>query len=98
MSSAALTLMPGSNVRSEHLVVGGGARRVVLRRSAGSCERCGLEWPWSLFLFLIDESGPARASNLRVLCLKCSEEETGPFATLLPELSLRERLRTANNT
>src|SRR5215472_9673812 len=97
MSSAALTLMAGSNVRSEHLVVGGGARRVALRRSAGSCERCGLEWPWNLFLFLIDGSAPARAANLRVLCLKCSQQETGRFAALLPEQSLREKLRTANN-
>jgi hypothetical protein len=89
--------LAGSNVRSDHLVVGGGARRVVLRRSGGACERCGLEWPWNLYVFLVDESGPARATNLRVLCLTCSQGEAGRFATLLPDLTLRERLRTANN-
>ena len=90
-------LMGGSNVRSDRLVVGGGARSVVHRRSGGACEGCGLEWPWALYLFLLDESGAARATNLRALCWNCSEGRGGRFAPLLPEPTLRERLRTANN-
>lgn len=72
-------------------------RSLVLRRSGGACEACGLEWPWHLYLFLIDEVGPASASNLRVLCGACSAGEAGAFAPLLTDLSLRERLREANN-
>lgn len=77
--------------------MGGGARAVVLRRSGGACESCGLEWPWALNLFLLEESGRARAANLRALCWKCSDGRDGLFAPLLPELTLRERLRSANN-
>ena len=77
--------------------MGGGARAVVLRRCGGSCETCGLEWPWHLYLFLIDSSGPARADNLRVLCGHCSDGLSGPCAPLLAEHSLRERMREANN-
>ena len=61
------------------------------------CEACGLEWPWHLYLFLVDEAGPASASNLRVLCGACSAGEAGAFAPLLTALSLRDRLREANN-
>lgn len=78
-------------------MVGGGARAVVQRRSRGTCEDCGLAWPWALYLFLVDESGTAKAANLRALCWKCSEQSTGPFAPLVPEPTLRERMRTANN-
>jgi HNH endonuclease len=77
--------------------VGGGARAVVLRRCGGACESCGLEWPWHLYLFLIDESVPARADNLRVLCGACSGELTAAFAPLVAEHTLRERMREANN-
>jgi HNH endonuclease len=84
-------------VRSERLVVGGGARAVVLRRTGGACDLCGLEWPWEIYLFLVDESGPARAGNLTALCGRCSEERGGRFALLMPEPTLRERLRAANN-
>jgi HNH endonuclease len=77
--------------------VGGGARAVVLRRCGEACESCGLEWPWHLYLFLIDESAPARADNLRVLCGPCSGELTAPFAPLVAEQTLRERMRAANN-
>ena len=70
---------------------------MVLRRTGGACEGCGLDWPWAIYLFLVDELGPGRASNLRALCWRCSEGRTGRFASLVPELSLRERLRTANN-
>ncbi|HKC19346.1 MAG TPA: HNH endonuclease signature motif containing protein [Candidatus Dormibacteraeota bacterium] len=84
-------------MRSERLVVGGGARAVVLRRSGGACEDCGLEWPWALELFLVDESGAARAANLRALCWRCSDGHRGRCAPLVPDQTLRERLRTANN-
>ena len=77
--------------------MGGGARAVVSRRCGGACESCGLEWPWHLYLFLVDDSLPARADNLRVLCGACSSGLTGAFAALVTEPTLRERLRTANN-
>jgi len=70
---------------------------VVWRRTAGACEGCGLEWPWAIYLFLIDQTGPARASNMQALCWRCSEAREGPFAPLVPEVSLRERMRAANN-
>ncbi|HET9782554.1 MAG TPA: HNH endonuclease signature motif containing protein [Candidatus Dormibacteraeota bacterium] len=97
MHPASDTLIDGSNVRSERFVVGGGARAVVHRRSGGACEGCGLEWPWALYLFLVDESSPARAANLIALCWKCSEGRRGRCVPLVPEPTLRERLRTANN-
>src|SRR5689334_19379486 len=100
MSEGRARLFGGSNVRSvglDRLVVGGSARAVVLRRTAGACEGCGLEWPWALHLFLVDDAAPARASNLLALCWRCSEGRHGRFAPLVPELSLRERLRAANN-
>lgn len=84
-------------MRSGGLRVTAGARAVVLRRCHEACEGCGLEWPWSLYLFLIDEALPARAANVRALCSMCSSDKAGPFAPLLTELSLRERLRSANN-
>ena len=68
-----------------------------MRRCRGACESCGLEWPWSLYVFPVDQAGPARASNLRVLCGRCSAEEPGPFALLLNEPTVRERMREANN-
>jgi hypothetical protein len=77
--------------------VGGGARAVVLRRSGGACEDCGLDWPWALELFLVDESAPARAANLRALCWRCSGGRQGRCVPLVPDQTLRERLRTANN-
>lgn len=89
--------MGGSNVRSDHLVVGGGARGVALRRCGGRCESCGLEWPWDLYLFRVDRYGSSAAANLRVLCGPCSAGESGPWASLLPEATYRERMRSANN-
>ena len=77
--------------------MGGGARAVVLRRSGGACEACGLEWPWHLYLFLTDETRPASADNLRVLCGACSSSLDGAFAPLLTQPSLRDRMREANN-
>jgi hypothetical protein len=70
---------------------------VVLRRCQEACEGCGLEWPWNLYLFRVDETRPAAAANLRVLCPACSSGNAGLFAPLLTELSLRERMRNANN-
>ncbi|HKV88645.1 MAG TPA: HNH endonuclease signature motif containing protein [Candidatus Dormibacteraeota bacterium] len=86
-------------MRSEthRLKVSAGARRVALRRSGGACEGCGLEWPWTLYLFRIDDVLAAAASNLTVLCPSCSSGRVGPFAPLVLEPTLRERLRGANN-
>jgi hypothetical protein len=79
------------------LRVTAGARTAVLRRCGGACEACGLEWPWLLYLFRVDESGPSAAVNLRVLCPACSAARAGAFAPLLVQPSLRDRLRMANN-
>jgi hypothetical protein len=79
------------------LRVTAGARAVVIRRCGGACEACGLEWPWLLYLFRLDESGSAAAANLHVLCGVCSEGRGGAFAPLLSTPSLRDRLREANN-
>jgi hypothetical protein len=79
------------------LRVGGGARAVVLRRCDEACEGCGLEWPWALYLFLVDDAGAAAAANLVALCAACSDGRTGAFAPLVTERSLRERMRDANN-
>ena len=90
-------MLARSNVRSDRLTVGGGARAVALRRCGGACESCGLAWPWDLYLFAVDPAGGAGAANLRVLCARCSADQSGPFAPLLPEPTLRERMRAANN-
>src|SRR5215471_2089575 len=79
------------------LRVSSSARAAVLRRCRGACEACGLEWPWILYLFRIDEAGPAAASNLHVRCGPCSTGLAGAFAPLLSQPSPRERLREANN-
>lgn len=81
----------------EHLRVTAGARKVVFRRCFGACEVCGLEWPWILYLFRVDETQPAKASNLQVVCSSCSSGRTGAFAPLLSQPPLREKLRDANN-
>lgn len=77
--------------------MGGGARAKAARRSAGACEACGLEWPWNLYLFVRDESRPAVADNLDVLCAACSASRTEPFAPLLSRPALRDRMRERNN-
>ncbi len=91
----------GANVRSSRveagLRVGGSARAAVMRRCSAACERCGLEWPWLLYLFLVDDTRPATASNLRAVCARCSASEPGTCAPLVVERSLRERMRDANN-
>jgi 5-methylcytosine-specific restriction endonuclease McrA len=84
-------------MRSERLAVTAGARAVVMRRCGGACEVCGLEWPWLLYLFLCDPAGRAAAANLEVVCSACSAGRPGPFAPLLLQPSLRERMRAANN-
>lgn len=81
----------------DRLRVGGGARAVVVRRCGGACELCGLEWPWALYLFRLDDSGSTSAANLVALCAACSDGRAGAFAPLLTERSLRERMRDANN-
>lgn len=74
-----------------------GARQAVIRRSGGACERCGLEWPWALCLFKLDALDRAAGRNLVALCGPCSEGVPGPFAPLLADTPLRERLRARNN-
>lgn len=81
----------------DRLLVSGGARAVVLKRSRGACERCGLEWPWALYLFMVDASGTTASSNLVALCGACSLDRADLFAPLLSQPSLRERMRAQNN-
>ena len=81
----------------DRLHVSGGARAVVLKRSRGSSERCGLEWPWALYLFRLDDAGAAASGNLVALCGACSSDRPGAFAPLLSERTLREKMRAANN-
>ena len=84
-------------MRSGSLLVNGGARAKASRRSGGACDRCGLEWPWTLYLFLRDETRPATADNLDVLCGACSATRLGAFAPLLSQPTLRDRMRERNN-
>jgi hypothetical protein len=79
------------------LRVSASARKAVERRCGDACEVCGLEWPWLLYLFPIDDQAPKTAANLIALCVTCSSGRAGPFAPLLVEPSLRDRLRRANN-
>jgi hypothetical protein len=79
------------------LRVSAGARAAVMRRCRGACEACGLEWPWLLYLFRIDQASPPRAANLRALCGPCSANEVADCAPLLTRPSLRDRVREANN-
>ena len=79
------------------LRVTAGARAVVLQRCGGACERCGLEWPWALYLFQVDAGRPAGAANLVAYCGACSADQAGVFAPLITERSLRDRMRDANN-
>src|SRR6266702_7123834 len=72
-------------------------RAAVARRCCGACERCGLDWPWALYVFRVDEDGPIRAENLTVLCGACSLDRTDPFATLVGERTIRAMRLTANN-
>jgi hypothetical protein len=82
---------------SSRLRVSAGARAVVLARCRGACERCGFEWPWALYLFLVDADASASAANLAALCGPCSLDRPGAFAPLLAERSLRDRVRDANH-
>ena len=81
----------------DRLHVSGGARAAVLKRCRGACEQCGLEWPWALYLFQVDQAGLAASSNLLALCGACTDDRAGPFAPLLSAPTLRERMRAANN-
>lgn len=72
--------------------------RVALeRRCAGTCENCGLEWRWALYVFRVDECVSSTAANLLVLCGRCSTGREGDFAPLVGARSTRDRLLTANN-
>jgi hypothetical protein len=82
---------------SASLRVSGGARAKAARRSGGTCELCGLEWPWNLYVFLRDEGRPPTADNLEILCGACSAVRTGPFAPLLTRPTTRDRMRERNN-
>jgi len=72
-------------------------RAAVARRCGGACERCGLDWPWALYVFRIDEAEPIRGPNLAVLCGACSVDRTDPFSTLIGERTIRAIRLTANN-
>src|SRR2546423_9196661 len=72
-------------------------RLAVQRRSAGACESCRLEWPWTLYLFRIEEGGPNTAANLVVLCSVCSAGRSGSFLPLIGQRSPRAKLLEANN-
>lgn len=74
-----------------------GARLAVIARCQGRCERCGLEWPWELYVFRVDAGGRAAADNLVALCNSCAGGRTDTFAPLLAAPSLRDRLRERNN-
>ncbi len=74
-----------------------GVRTALERRCAGACEACGLEWPWLLYVFKVDEVGGCGSANLVVLCGSCSADRVGGFATFVGERSLRDRMRTGNN-
>jgi len=93
-SESALGDSPSSLLR---LRVSPGARSAVLERCHGACEACGLEWPWLLDIFRIDQAGAPVAANLVVLCLRCSAGHPGDWTPLVGRRSLRERLRDANN-
>jgi hypothetical protein len=67
------------------------------RRCAGSCECCGLEWRWALYVFRVDESARCSAANLVVLCGACSTDREREFAQLVGTRSARDRILTANN-
>jgi HNH endonuclease len=72
-------------------------RLAVERRSGGACESCGLEWPWTLYLFRIEEEGPNSAANLVLLCAACSAGRRGAFLPLIGQRSPRAKLQGANN-
>src|SRR5437773_2541746 len=55
-------------------------RAAVARRCGGACENCGLDWPWALYVFRVDEGGAIRAENLTVLCFAC-HHHVQPCAT-----------------
>jgi HNH endonuclease len=79
------------------LPVAPSVRASVARRCAGACEACGLDWPWALYVFRLDEAGATRAENLTVLCGACSVDRTDPFAMLVGERTMRAIRLTANN-
>ena len=85
------------NMCSAALRVSGGARAKAARRTGGACESCGLDWPWTLYVFLRDGSQRPTAENLLILCGTCSADRTDAFAPLLSKPTLRDRMRERNN-
>lgn len=82
---------------SRRLSIAPTVRLAVERRSGGACESCGLEWPWALNLFRLQEEDADTAANLVLLCLKCSDGRSGAFTPLIGQRTLRVQLRAANN-
>ena len=74
-----------------------GVRVGLERRCAGGCESCGLEWPWALYVFRVEDSGRCTVANLIVLCGRCSTGREGEFAPLVGTRTARDRILTANN-
>ncbi len=74
-----------------------GVRVALERRCAGACESCGLEWPWALYVFRVEDSGRCTVANLIVLCGKCSTGREGEFAPLVGTRTARDGILTANN-
>ena len=67
------------------------------RRCGGTCESCGLEWRWALYVFRVDESAGCSTANLVVLCGTCSAGRQGEFRSFVGARSTRDRMLTANN-
>ena len=84
-------------MRSATLRVSAGARAKASRRAGGACEACGLEWPWNLYVFLRELERPATSDNLMILCAACSASRADPFAPLLSQPSVRDKMRERNN-
>jgi hypothetical protein len=74
-----------------------GVRVALERRCAGACESCGLEWPWALYVFRVEDTGRCTVANLTVLCGKCSTSRAGGFAPLVGTRTARDRILTASN-
>ena len=97
MVKAGDSLSPEPVSGNQSLSVAPTVRGAIARRTEGACECCGLQWPWALCLFRIEEQGPNTAANLVALCLKCSEGRRGACIPLIGQPTSRVRLRAANN-
>jgi hypothetical protein len=79
------------------LRVAPGVRVALEQRSHGSCEGCGLEWRWTLYVFKVEPAERATAANLVLLCGSCSAGRAGEFVPYVGMRTTRDRMRTANN-